>query len=58
MLGTMSSHLQVDVEEFFQLFFSDEGVAFLKDFHAACGDEGMGALSNPVPLVTLLLQAA
>lgn len=34
---------QVDVEEFFQLFFSDEG--FAKDFHTKCGDDGM--LNSP-----------
>ena len=34
-------HTQVDAEEFFQLFFSDEGIGFTKNFHTRCGDDGM-----------------
>jgi len=32
-------HTQVDAEEFFQLFFSDEGIGFTKNFHTRCGDD-------------------
>lgn len=34
-------HTQVDAEEFFQLFFSNEGIEFTKNFHTRCGDDGM-----------------
>jgi hypothetical protein len=34
-------YAQVDVEEFFDLFFSNEGIGFAKDFHTKCGDDGM-----------------
>ncbi|CAK9230391.1 unnamed protein product [Sphagnum jensenii] len=29
----------VDVEEFYQLFFSDEAIGFVKNFHTKCGDQ-------------------
>uniref|UniRef100_A0A7I4EKP1 VASt domain-containing protein n=1 Tax=Physcomitrium patens TaxID=3218 RepID=A0A7I4EKP1_PHYPA len=35
----VESEFPVDVEEFFQLFFSDEGIGFAKDFHTKCGDD-------------------
>ncbi len=31
---------KVDVEEFYQLFFSDEAIGFVKNFHTKCGDQG------------------
>jgi hypothetical protein len=30
---------KVDVEEFYQLFFSDEAIGFVKNFHTKCGDQ-------------------
>ena len=29
------------MEEFFQLFFSNEAIGFAEDFHTKCGDDGM-----------------
>lgn len=45
----------MDVEEFFQLFFSDEGIGFAKDFHTKCGDDGVSSplvlsCANTLPL--------
>ncbi|CAK9229334.1 unnamed protein product [Sphagnum troendelagicum] len=33
------SEFAVDVEEFYQLFFSDEAIGFVKNFHTKCGDQ-------------------
>ncbi|KAL3699206.1 hypothetical protein R1sor_017228 [Riccia sorocarpa] len=35
----VESEFAVDVAEFFHLFFSDEAVGFLKNFHTKCGDD-------------------
>ncbi|KAG0611474.1 hypothetical protein M758_7G143600 [Ceratodon purpureus] len=35
----VESEFPVDVEEFFQLFFSNEAIGFAKDFHTKCGDD-------------------
>ncbi|CAM6091243.1 unnamed protein product [Calypogeia fissa] len=35
----VESEFAVDVEEFFQLFFSDDAVGFFKAFHTKCGDD-------------------
>ncbi|BBN19713.1 hypothetical protein MPTK1_8g12980 [Marchantia polymorpha subsp. ruderalis] len=35
----VESEFAVDVEEFFQLFFSDDAIGFLKQFHGKCGDD-------------------
>jgi hypothetical protein len=39
-------YVQVDLEEFFHLFFSNEGIGFAKDFHTKCRDDGM----SPSPI--------
>ncbi|KAG0558566.1 hypothetical protein KC19_10G038300 [Ceratodon purpureus] len=33
------AEFSVDVEDFFHLFFSNEGIGFAKDFHTKCGDD-------------------
>lgn len=32
--------MQIRVEEFFDLFFSDDALDFLESFHRTCGDKG------------------
>ena len=34
------SWLQIKVEEFFNLYFSDNAVNFIESFHRRCGDKG------------------
>lgn len=43
------ANVQIDVEEFFQLFFSDDAIGFNKGFHTKCGDDGMVSFLVPLP---------
>lgn len=35
----VEAKFMIDVEEFFRVFFSDDAIGFLADFHGKCGDE-------------------
>jgi hypothetical protein len=35
----VESKFMIDVEEFFQVFFSNDATGFLTEFHRKCGDE-------------------
>lgn len=35
----VEAKFMIDVEEFFRVFFSDDAIGFLADFHRKCGDE-------------------
>jgi hypothetical protein len=45
--------LQIPVEEFFRLFFSDGAVSFVESFHKNCGDKGK-AISDGIILLLCL----
>lgn len=32
--------MQIMVEDFFSLFFSDDAIDFMESFHKRCGDKG------------------
>lgn len=53
-LSRVSLCLQIPVEEFFRLFFSDGAVSFVESFHKNCGDKGR-AISDGIILLLLLL---
>lgn len=37
---TLFNVMQITVEEFFNLFFSDDAIPFMESFHKRCGDKG------------------
>lgn len=53
-LNRVSLCLQIPVEEFFRLFFSDGAVSFVESFHKNCGDKGK-AISDGIILLLVLL---
>lgn len=46
--------MQIPVEEFFRLFFSDGAVSFVESFHKNCGDKGK-VISDGIILLLVLL---
>lgn len=53
--NTSACELQINVEQFFNLFISDDAVGFIKSFHNKCGDKGISLSIRELYAVSLNL---